>query len=554
MIYGWIRGEGCVVVWPDLTREKYMQSNLKLQLALIDRLGIVADVAAIIVEHGLSIISMEVQVKGKLKYIYLEIGNDRSQFDPEAFFKHLKQISGWRETKRLHNLPQVKRESGYRVVLDSVSDGIISIDENGIVTTINRFAREIIGIDKNVKVIGKHIRELGFSDTDLQDCIRSKVIIRNTKNIITEKGRFQFFSCCKPIKDSTDSVVGAVSIMKSVREIEDLAQAVTQHSKTSFSDIIGQSQGIKDAISLAQKIADSDSIVSIRGESGTGKELFARAIHFDSNRSGSFVPINCAALPETLLESELFGYVGGAFTGASKQGKPGLFEIAEDGTVFLDEIADMPLKVQAKILRVIQERSVRRLGSTEEIPVNVRVSTATNKNLEMMVEKNQFREDLYYRINVLPIHIPPLRRRLDDIPLLVERFLFRLNLRLVKNVQIITNGAISKLCQHHWPGNVRELKNVIERAAIITDSDEVDEDCILFGFEAGKSRKELKHGRKIHGDAHSLRDMLSSYEKHILEAVLKKELSIRKTADLLNISHVTLLNKLKKYDIQVVRK
>jgi len=531
-----------------------MKSNQKFQLLFIDRLGIVADMTTILVDHGLNILSMEVQVKGKFTFVYLETEYEHSQFDQELFFASLKKISGWRETRIIHNLPHEKRERGYEVVLDSVSDGIISIDENGVLTTVNQFAKEILGIGNTVNVVGKNINELCFPDTDLQDSIKRKTIIRNTKNIITEKGRFQFFSCCKPIKDSKDSVVGAVAIMKSVKEIEDLAQAVSQPSQISFNDIIGKSRDIKEAISLAQKIAETDAIVSVRGESGTGKELFVRAIHLDSSTSGPFVPINCAALPESLLESELFGYVGGAFTGARKQGKPGLFEIAEDGTVFLDEIADIPLNIQAKILRVIQERSIRRLGSTEEVAVNARIYTATNKNLEMMVEKNQFREDLYYRINVLPIHIPPLRRRLDDIPLLVERFLFRLNLRLVKNVQVITEKAISRLYQHHWPGNVRELKNVIERAAIITDSDEVDEDCILFSFEAGESRKDIRRYRNNHMKNGSLKNMLAIYEKHILQEALKKSLSIRKTADLLNVSHVTLLNKLKKHDIHAVKK
>ena len=530
-----------------------MKLNLKLQLLFIDRLGIIADVTTILVDHGLNILSMEVQVKGKFTFVYLETEYEHPQFDQELFFASLKKISGWRETRTIHNLPHEKRERGYKVVLDSVSDGIISIDEDGVLTTINQFAREILGIGNTVDVVGKNINEIGFPDTDLQKSIKSKTIIRNTKNITTEKGRFQFFSCCKPIKDSKNSVVGAVSIMKSVRDIEDLAQAVSQPSQISFSDIIGKSSDIKEAISLAQKIADSDAIVSIRGESGTGKELFARAIHLDSSRSGPFVPINCAALPESLLESELFGYVGGAFTGARKQGKAGLFEIAKDGTVFLDEIAEIPINVQAKILRVIQERSIRRLGSMEEIAVNARISTATNKNLEMMVEKNQFREDLYYRINVLPIHVPQLRRRLDDIPLLVEHFLFRLNLRLVKNVQVVTEKAISKLYQHLWPGNIRELKNVIERAAIITDSNEVDEDCILFSFEVGNNTKNIIHDWDQLMKDRSLKDVLDIYEKKILQESLGKSLSIRKTAGLLNISHVTLLNKLKKHDIPVVR-
>ncbi len=531
-----------------------MTSNLKLQLQFIDRIGIVADMTAVLLDYDQNIVSMTVQTKGKYAVVYVEIECDRSQLDQESLFERLKKISGWRKTKIINTLPEAKRERGYKVVLDSVSDGIISIDEDGAVTTINQIAKEIFGTGHAFDLVGKNINELVLPDTDLQDCIKSKTIIRNTKNITTEKGRFQYFSCCKPIKDTKDNVVGAVAIMKSVKEIEDLAQAVSQRSQISFSDIIGKSHGIKEAIALAQKIADTDSIVSIRGESGTGKELFARAIHLDSGRSGPFVPINCAAIPESLLESELFGYVEGTFTGAKKHGKPGLFELAEDGTVFLDEIADMPLKVQAKILRVIQERSVRRIGSMEEIPVHARIITATNKNLERMVENDQFREDLYYRINVLPIHIPPLRRRLDDIRLLVEHFLFRLNLRLVKNVQIITDDAIRKLQRHRWPGNVRELRNVIERAAIITDSNEVDEDCILFSFEAGKSRKAIGPTENNHLSNQSLKTMLAVYEKQILEDALKKAPSIRKTAALLNVSHVTLLNKLKKHDIQSVRK
>ena len=531
-----------------------MASNLKLKLQFIDRVGLVADVTKVLLDYDQNIVSMTVQTKSKFAVIYVETECDRLQLDQDAMKARLKKISGWRKTKIIHTLPEAKRERGYQVVLDSVSDGIVSIDEDGVVTTINQIAKEIFGTGHTFDLVGKKIDELGLPDTDLQDCINSKTIIRNTKNITTEKGRFQYFSCCKPIKDNKDNVVGAVAIMKSVKEIEDLAQALSQQSPISFNDIIGKSHGIREAILLAQKMAATDSIVSIRGESGTGKELFARAIHLDSGRSGPFVPINCAAIPESLLESELFGYVEGTFTGAKKNGKPGLFELAEDGSVFLDEIADMPLEVQAKILRVIQERSVRRLGSMDEIPVRARIITATNKNLERLVENHQFREDLYYRINVLPIHIPPLRRRLDDIRLLVEHFLFRLNLRLVKNVQIITDDAIRKLQRHRWPGNVRELKNVIERAAIITDSNEVSEDCILFSFEAGKSKKAIDPSKNTDASNQSLRTMLAVYEKQILMDALKKAPSIRKTAALLNVSHVTLLNKLKKHDIHAVKK
>jgi transcriptional regulator of aroF, aroG, tyrA and aromatic amino acid transport len=300
-------------------------------------------------------------------------------------------------------------------------------------------------------------------------------------------------------------------------------------------------------------MADTEAIVSIQGESGTGKELFSRAIAFESRRTGPFVPINCAALPESMLESELFGYVDGAFTGASKQGKLGLFEFAKDGTVFLDEIADIPLNVQAKLLRLIEEGTVRRIGSTDEILVQPRIITATNRNLEKMVESGQFREDLYYRINVLPIHIPPLRRRLDDLLPLVEHFLFRLNLKLYRSVQLVNKMAMDKLQRHHWPGNVRELKNVIERAAILTDSDQIDQDSILFSFKINNGLKDRQPKILRRNGCNSLGTMLDDYEKQLLQEALGKSQSIRKTARLLNISHTTLLNKIKKHDIHVVR-
>ena len=243
---------------------------------------------------------------------------------------------------------------------------------------------------------------------------------------------------------------------------------------------------------MAQKIAKTDSVVFIRGESGTGKEIFARAIHEASNRKGAFVAVNCAALPESLLESELFGYAGGSFTGARKDGKQGLLEIARGGTIFLDEISEMPMSAQAKMLRVIEEKSVRPVGGAKEIPIDTRIITASNENLEQMVEQKLFREDLYYRINVLPIHIPPLREREDDIRLLAEHFLFQLDFMLEKGKQVLTAGALDKLHRHRWPGNVRELKNVIERAAILCDSEQIDVGFVLFSFEVGQGRGSRK--------------------------------------------------------------
>jgi transcriptional regulator of aroF, aroG, tyrA and aromatic amino acid transport len=252
-----------------------------------------------------------------------------------------------------------------------------------------------------------------------------------------------------------------------------------------------------------------------------------------------------------LLESELFGYVSGAFTGASKEGKPGLFETASGGTLFLDEIGEMPFSLQAKLLRVIEEKCVRRVGGSKEIPINTRIITASNENLEQMLRDKLFREDLYYRINVLPIHIAPLRERIDDIPLLVDHFLFQLDCKLEKIPQSLTKRAMDKLYAHNWPGNVRELKNVIERAAILCESDQIDVDCILFSFEIGKTGGELKNYFLRTYEGQPLHALLDLYEKQTIRQALGMSGSIRKAAKCLGVSHTTLLHKLRKHKIAV---
>jgi transcriptional regulator of aroF, aroG, tyrA and aromatic amino acid transport len=527
-----------------------MKSKLKIQLIFEDRLGIVADVAARIAQQKLNIASMEVQKVKEHAYVYAEM-EKRGGLDAvmDALFTSLRGIAGCLELKRIYTLPQEKREEGYKVVLDSISDGIVSIDENGMVTTINRVARKILNCPDDT-AIGKPLRDLDLPDTCLLEAFQRQTYRSDKRNIITEKGRFQYFAACKPIKDTAGRVVGTVEIMKDMKEIEALAHAVSQPLRITFSDIVGTSDNITQVIGLAQKIARTDSIVSLRGESGTGKEIFAQAIHSESGRKGPFVPINCAALPESLLESELFGYEGGAFTGARRQGKPGLFETARNGTVFLDEIAEMSPKVQAKMLRLIQEKMVRRIGCGTEIPVNARIITATNRNLERLVEEKLFREDLYYRINVLPIHLPPLRRRLEDIPVLTDHFLFQLGARLGKKPPTLDPSALTKLNAHNWPGNIRELKNVIERAAILSSSDRLGQECILFSFELDRNMSNLR--RFIHPGTggQALRKLIDRYEKELITEALDQSSSIRQTAASLKVSHTTLLNKIKKYGIE----
>jgi len=340
-----------------------------------------------------------------------------------------------------------------------------------------------------------------------------------------------------------------VEIMRDMEELKELSAAVSLPNSFSFSDMIGRSPVLMEAIAFAQKIARAESVVSVFGESGTGKELFARAIHTESQRDGLFVPINCAALPEALLESELFGYVGGAFSGAQRDGKTGLFEVAEGGTLFLDEIAEMPLSLQAKMLRVLQEKKVRRIGGSKEIPVNVRIITATNKNLAEMVSKKLFREDLYYRINVFPIFVPPLRERREDIVSLAEHFLFHMNTRLEEKWQTFTAQALEKLKRHRWSGNIRELKNVVERAAILSDLPVIDESNVFVGDEFGRAIQAPRQDQSRSLEDVSLPDLVAQLEVQQIVAALSNAKSKRQAARSLGLTHTALLNRIKKYRI-----
>jgi transcriptional regulator of aroF, aroG, tyrA and aromatic amino acid transport len=442
-----------------------------------------------------------------------------------------------------------EREDRFRVVLDNMSDGVLSIDKDGQVTTINKVASRVYS-RKPDEIIGKSIRNIDLPEYAILKCLEGHSLRNVKQNLITPYGRYQYISTCRPIRDSSGTVVGAVEIAKDMHEVKRMVQTVSEPSQISFSDIIGNNPIVKAAISFAQKIAATDPPVSIRGASGTGKELFARAIHTASNRIGTFVPINCAALPDPLLESELFGYDAGAFTGGKKDGKPGLFETARDGTVFLDEIADMSLASQAKLLRLIQEGAVRRIGGRKEIPINARIITATNKNLERLVEEKAFRQDLYYRVSVLPIHIPPLNQRLEDIPLLVEHFLFQLTSKLEAPMPALSPSALDKLKQHDWPGNIRELKNVVDRAAILCERKTIDADCILFSHEMGQHSAQLSTERTSNNT--SIKERIAEYEQQIIIEALKIDKTIRQTARTLKISHPALIKKMRKYNIRTV--
>ncbi|MFZ5752638.1 MAG: sigma 54-interacting transcriptional regulator [Bacillota bacterium] len=331
------------------------------------------------------------------------------------------------------------------------------------------------------------------------------------------------------------------------KQIEAIINSISPSANPSqgFGEIVGVSHAIKKAIALAEHVANTDTTIMLRGESGTGKELFARAIHMHSRRRDKvFVPINCGALPESLLESELFGYVEGAFTGAKKGGRVGLFQFASGGTIFLDEISDLPMPLQVKLLRVLQEGKVRPLGANEEIPVNCRVITATNRNIEEMVQKGTFREDLYYRLNVIPIQIPPLRQRKEDIVLLAENYLTKHKKRCGVE-KYLTAPAVEKLVNYSWYGNVRELENVLERALHLSAGQEITTQHIIFDGEGEVAVAVESTPERIY-----LKRAAAQAEKEVILSALKTYGSVRKAAKALGVSHTTISNKIKKLGIE----
>ena len=313
-------------------------------------------------------------------------------------------------------------------------------------------------------------------------------------------------------------------------------------------NLIGSSEKMQDLFRMIETVGETKSTILITGESGTGKELAAKAIHLNSPReAGPFVSVNCGALTETLLESELFGYVKGAFTGANSDRK-GLFEVADSGTIFLDEIGETSAATQVKLLRVLQERTIRRVGGTEEIPIDVRVIAATNQDLAAMVSEGRFREDLFYRISVIPLETPPLRQRSEDIPMLVEHFLERLNASMTKSIDGISDEALRQLETHDWPGNVRELENAVERAFILESSGQISEANLSATLSGGPRAKAVP---VIPPEGLDLESYVEALQKEYFEEALRRTKGVQvKAAELLRIPYRSFCHYMQKFNIK----
>lgn len=456
-------------------------------------------------------------------------------------------------------LEELNKERNVREILNTileiVYDGITVVDSNGIIIMISKAYAEFLEVDREA-AIGKHVTEV-IENTRMH--IVAKTGIAEVAQLQKIKGRYMIATRIPIIKEGkVQGAVGKVlfrnikdfnSLYKKVRKIEKDAEMYGGYVKESntatysFSNIIGNSKKLEEAKNVARKAALTNSNVLLKGESGTGKELFAHAIHNASDRAhGNFVKVNCAAIPVDLLESELFGYEKGSFTGANKEGKIGKFELADGGTIFLDEIGDMPLYMQAKLLRVLQEKEVERIGSVVTKRIDIRVVAATNRNLENMVKSGEFREDLYYRLNVVTINIPPLRERPEDIVTLTSFLIDKICNKLDKKISGISTKAMNYMKKYRWEGNVRQLENVLERAINIVE----------YGGEIG-----LEHLPQdimeniIEKPIEKLEDTLNKAEKEaILDALRVFNGNKTKVAKALNISRTTLYEKMTKHNIQ----
>ncbi len=360
-----------------------------------------------------------------------------------------------------------------------------------------------------------------------------------------KKGAYDYVS--KPFK--ADEILMRLQRLTAQERLMFENQALKRvlHEESSFGNIIARSPRMLDIFDTIRKIAEFKTTVLITGESGSGKELIARAIHFNSPRANKpFIAINCSAIPETLLESELFGYVKGSFTGANRD-KKGLFEEASGGTLFLDEVGDLPLSLQVKLLRAIQEEEVRRVGASQTQKIDVRIITATLRNLAEEIKKGSFREDLFYRLNVLPLHLPPLRERKEDVPLLVDNFLKKFNKELGKNVSKTSPEALQHLMDYSWPGNVRELENTVERAMVLESGPE------LLAAHLPDNVKNIEINPAIRAAANelSIKKMMVIMEQELIKKALEKTAGNRTwAAKLLEISHRALLYKIKRYGLE----
>lgn len=442
----------------------------------------------------------------------------------------------------------------FKTIMDYTHEGIVAVDKDGLITVFNKSAQKLTN-SKQDTVLNKYIKDV-LIDTGLPKILNSGKeqlgALQKIDDITVAANRV-------PIKIG-EEIVGAVATFQDITKIQELEEQIRKKihakgltAKYTFKNLIGNSPAIQETIDISKKYSQVDSNILIIGETGTGKELIAQSIHSSSTRkTGPFVAVNCAALPANLLESELFGYVEGAFTGAAKGGKPGLFELAHRGTIFLDEIAEISLKLQARLLRVLQEKEIMRLGDNKVIPINVRVISATNKSLREMVKKGRFRQDLLYRLDILKITVPSLREREEDIILLIRFFLDENNKKFNKDIQGISPEAEQILLEYEWPGNIREVKNICERLSVLIDHKYIEADDVKKVLELEEKSPSILAKKALKGKPSQeiIKNEKSKIEREIIIKALKEaNYNKAEASRILGIGRTTLWRRLKELNL-----
>jgi len=462
-------------------------------------------------------------------------------------FRDTKEMLSLAEEIRQKTLELIDQKNKLDAIFNSSIEGTFTIDNDWNITSFNKSAEKITGY-KISEAIGKKCWEIFNSSLCRNGCHmeqtlkKGKAMIGNELEILHKSGRrIPIRVNSNILINNKNEKIGAVETFVDISEIKNLTAHLSEFFK--YENIVGRNKEIKQIISVLESVSQTDSSVLITGESGTGKELAARAIHLNSSRkTGPFIAVNCSAFVESLIESELFGHEKGAFTGAIKT-KIGKFELAQGGTLFLDEIGDLSIAVQTKLLRVLETREFERVGGNKTIKMDARIIAATNKNLLEEIAAKRFREDLFYRINVIHIHLPPLRERMDDLPLLINHFIEKFNMKFNKNIKQFSSVAYELLLEYNWPGNIRELENVIEHCFVLCNKDIIDVDCLP------KRLKNIQNKNNFINDV-NIRNSIEETEKELIISALKKNMWNRtKTAKELNINPSTLWRKMKKYGI-----
>jgi transcriptional regulator of aroF, aroG, tyrA and aromatic amino acid transport len=512
--------------------------NMRIDVQFNDRVGIAHEILAVLARRRLNVAAVEVEPP----HVFIDIPKLDADVFP-ALRADCLQVPDVVEMRMVDILPGVRRRLHLETLMAVMADPVMAVDAGGRIVAVNAAAAAVAGLSESA-LHGKALHEL-FGDAELEselvECgfrAPSREVVLNGEPFLLE---------VTPVSETPDAslpqTVGGVLTFHAPRRIGGRIHAL-QHSAGGFHQIIGESQQIRALKARAMRVAAVDAPLLILGETGTGKELVAQACHAVSPRGEApFLALNCAALPESLAESELFGYAPGAFSGAQRSGKPGLIELAEGGTVFLDEIGEMSLYLQAKLLRFLNDGTFRRIGGEREIKASVRIISATHRDLAKMVAERSFREDLYYRLNVLTLDVPPLRERPDDILPLARHFIERACAQAQKPICRLNAAANAALVGNRWPGNVRQLQNVVFRAVTMTDH------RILDAADLGLAQGSILMEETEYREAEDWTQSVAEFESALLRRLYPQYPSSRKLASRLKTSHSMIALKLRKYGI-----